>query len=230
MRGTILLRVVSNGRGIFLAAGGILGVGLYGFVATFEPYNSGRVMQPLRVVEAPLMAASFAPLEIFPASAPWEAVAELAPELDAGVALPITVRALPQPPAPAPAASVPVTTAPPVEAAGTGGIEPLSPMPGPQPPGDGPVVGDSTPVPFDASNPSRHSPPASPGALPKPSAIDEPKDDDEGDATIAAGSSAAPSDGRGNGKGNAEGRGNGNAANQGNGDADNEGKARDRAK
>src|SRR5687768_1281280 len=103
-----LMNVALDGRVTFMAAGAVLGVGVYGFAVTFKPYESGRVLEPFHVPVPSLVASGASIFEppslVFPEdavaaqsadppSAPGEALVLAAPPVRA---------VLPQP-APAPA-------------------------------------------------------------------------------------------------------------------------------
>ena len=222
MRGRTLMRAVANGRGLFLAAGGILGVGIYGFVATFQPYASGRVLEPHRVVDGPLVATRPGFLEVLPAAVESSAAAES------------LIESAPQEPAAsfgrtAPSSSpAPSSTPGSVEAAGgDGGVTPLAPPPAPseKPTGIGPIIVDAPSLPTNDA--SRGEPPASdvpaapvtppkatptvpPTATPTPHT---PTDDDPGGTSRPA-KPGKSDNGNGNGNGAAKSQGQGKANGQ----------------
>lgn len=167
-RGTTLLKAVGNGRGTFVVAGGLLGIGLYGFVATFEPYASGRVLEPLRPVDSALVAAWTDPIAIPPAAPEVVATADVVPAAAPPLDAPSFVRTTSAPgPTAAPA---------PVEAAGgDGGVTPLAPAPEPTPGGLGPVIVDPPAIPSPTIE--ADPPTATPAEHPAPA----PNDDADGD-------------------------------------------------
>jgi hypothetical protein len=131
-----LMNVALDGRVTFMAAGAVLGVGVYGFAVTFKPYESGRVLEPFHVPVPSLVASGASVFEspslIFPQAADAAPLPDppVAPDEVLVLAAP-TVRAVVPPPAPAPA---------PVAAAGTGeGAEPLPPPAAATPPAPEPV-------------------------------------------------------------------------------------------
>ncbi len=118
-----LLNVGLGGRVTFVAAGAVLGVGIYGFAVTLKPYESGRVLEPFTVsMVGPVVSSGPViqpPSWVFPEGtvAPGAAVAPGAP----GEALVAVAPAAPV------VASAPAPE-PPVAAAGTGdGAAPLPP-------------------------------------------------------------------------------------------------------
>lgn len=214
MRRPTLMRAVSNGRGLFLAAGAILGVGIYGFVATFQPYASGRVLEPLRSLDRPLVATLPSPLEVLPAPVESSAVPESGIEPAPQEPSAAFVRA-----APSPAPSPSVAPGPVEAAGGDGGVTPLAPPPQPDetPAATGPVLVDAPALPtIDASRPEPRSPdaPATPAntTLPATPTPNISKDDDPRERSGPAkpgkadnGNGAA----KGQGKGQSQGKANG---------------------
>lgn len=119
-----MLTAALDGRAIFLVAGAVLGVGIYGFALTFKPYDSGRVLQPFPVLQPAVMTALQGPVFEPPAAVLPEAAAPadtVPPRAPGGllVSLPRTIVA------PAPQTA----TAPPVAAAASGPATPLEPVP-----------------------------------------------------------------------------------------------------
>lgn len=209
LRGMTLRKALSNGRGTFVAAGGILGVGLYGFVATFQPYASGRVLEPVRLIEVPLVAAWTGPLDVFPSPPDGEVPAAAAVEpIEDPPSLPARVML-------APAPSEPVTPPPVAAAGGDGGVTPLPLVPEQKPSGIGSVIVDPPANPMHTGW-GGTKPSSSPGAPPavhriptSGDAADEDEDDHEPPATPSA------RDGEGDGHGKDAGKKDGKATAKG---------------
>jgi hypothetical protein len=137
MVGRLLLSIAGNGRSTFLAAGAVLGVGLYGFVVTFKPYTTERSLEPIIIPQVE-MVERVRPVEAMSAAPPEEAVVEPTPSAPGSLAVALPRPAATVAPSPSPASGG-------VGAAGNSGAVPLDPAPR-DTPSIGPVVIDEAAV------------------------------------------------------------------------------------